>query len=322
MRLRCNQIQRAPHRQIWIFELNKQKFQERLALRASQIAAELDSLLQSAPQQGEITRPQKLLAAMRHGVLNGGKRLRPFLLMETAQMLGGNEKSALRAAAAIECVHCYSLIHDDLPAMDDDDLRRGQPTVHVAFDEATAILAGDSLLTMAFDILADPQTHRESEVRSQLVLCLARSSGIGGMAGGQILDLAAEHQNWGEKDIRTMQSMKTGALIRSACEMGAIVGKADTQSKAALVGFGELAGRAFQLADDILDVTQSTETLGKQAAKDDEQGKSTLVSLVGVAKARQMANEMLQEALFVLQPFGERAKWLARSAKFIVERDH
>ncbi len=307
---------------LWNLTLEKTAFTDRLVLRASQVAAELDIILDGASLPGELVRPPRLLAAMRHGVLNGGKRMRPFLVMETAEMFGGNAASALRAAAALECVHCYSLIHDDLPAMDDDDLRRGKPTVHVAYDEATAILAGDSLLTLAFDILADPQTHGDAHIRSQLVLCLARSSGIGGMAGGQMLDLAAEHQKWGEADISTMQSMKTGALIRAACEMGALVGGAGQNSIASLVRFGELAGRAFQLADDILDVTQSTEALGKQAAKDGDSGKSTIVALVGVQKARQMADDLLQAALETLAPFGAKALWLQQAARFIVERDH
>jgi farnesyl diphosphate synthase len=230
-------------------------FAGRLTQRADEIAILLGDLLGTEPLPGEIARPERLIAAMRHGVLNGGKRLRPFLLVETALMLGGSHGTAMRAAAALECVHCYSLIHDDLPAMDDDDLRRGQPTVHRAFDEATAILAGDALLTLAFDILADPQTHEDPAIRSALVLALARASGMGGMAGGQMLDLAAEHRQLGVDEIGTMQSMKTGALIRCACEMGAIAADADSASAGALRRFGELVGKAFQLADDILDVT-------------------------------------------------------------------
>jgi farnesyl diphosphate synthase len=297
-------------------------FAGRLSQTADETAALLGKLLGGEPLPGEIERPHRLIAAMRHGVLNGGKRLRPFLLVETATMLGGPRHTAMRAAAALECVHCYSLIHDDLPAMDDDDLRRGQPTVHRAFDEATAILAGDALMTLAFDILAGPQTHDDPAIRSSLVLALARASGVGGMVGGQMLDLAAEHRQLDAAEIGAMQAMKTGALIRCACEMGAIAANADAASTAALRRFGELAGKAFQLADDILDVTQSTAALGKQAAKDEGRGKATLVSLLGIEKSRQATAALLDEALDALAPFGERAKWLAEAARYIVGRDH
>lgn len=305
-----------------IAETAQQAFADRLAGRAAEIAALLDKLLEEKAQPGEIARPARLVAAMRHGVLNGGKRLRPFLLLEAAEMLGGPPDSALRAAAALECVHCYSLIHDDLPAMDNDDLRRGQPTVHRAFDEASAILAGDALLTLAFDILADPATHEDAAIRSRLVLSLARASGLGGMAGGQMLDLAAEGQVLGREDIAQLQSMKTGALIRQACEAGAIIAGAGKQEMEALQRFGDLAGKAFQLADDLLDVTQSTQTLGKQAAKDGDKGKATLVSLLGVAESGRIAAELCDAAIGELAPFGERAVWLADAARFIVGRTH
>lgn len=302
--------------------MEKSLFAARLTARATAVSDLLDTILAAKLLAGEIARPKRLLEAMRHGVLNGGKRLRPFLLLETAQMLGAAEDAALRTAAAIECVHCYSLIHDDLPAMDDDDLRRGKPTVHIAYDEATAILAGDSLLALAFDMLADPQTHADPLIRSSLVLCLARASGLGGMAGGQMLDIAAEHQKWGESEVRQMQSMKTGALLRAACQMGAIVANADNSATLALTRFGELAGEAFQLADDILDVTQSTQALGKQAAKDGDRGKSTLVSLLGIEESRKRASQLLESAIFALRPFGDQAKWLREAAVFIVARDH
>jgi farnesyl diphosphate synthase len=298
------------------------EFEARLAQRARETSSLLGRLLDDAVLPGEIARPPRLLAAMRHGVLNGGKRLRPFLLVETTLMLGGPEEAAWRAAAALECVHCYSLIHDDLPAMDDDDLRRGEPTVHKAYDEATAILAGDALLTLAFDILADPATHPDAAVRSALVLSLARASGIGGMAGGQMLDLAAEHRTLAAGEISLMQQMKTGALIRCACEMGAIAAGAGARDTAALRQFGELAGKAFQLADDILDVTQPTAALGKQAAKDEGRGKATLVSLLGLAESRVLAGRLLSSALEELAPFGGGGRWLAEAARFIVDRDH
>ena len=298
------------------------QFAARLAQRASQVERLLADLLSPALQHGEVARPDRLLAAMRHGTLNGGKRLRPFLLLETAAMLNAPSAGALRAAAALECVHCYSLIHDDLPAMDDDDLRRGQPTVHKIFGEASAILAGDSLLTFAFDLLADPQTHEDAGVRADLVLALARASGIGGIAGGQMLDLAAEKQDLTAAQISLLQAMKTGALIRCACEMGAVIAGVDGKKRQALLEFGQHAGKAFQLADDILDVTQSSETLGKQAAKDKKRGKATLVSLLGIEQSREEAARLLSGAVAALKPFGEKAVWLRQAARFIVERKY
>lgn len=297
-------------------------FAARLRMRADQTVRMLDRLVSAEAKPGESDRPARLVEAMRHGVLNGGKRLRPFLLIESAAMFDAPPQSALRAAAALECVHCYSLIHDDLPAMDDDDLRRGQPTVHKAFDEATAILAGDALLTLAFDILSDEATHPEPSVRAQLVLSLARAAGVGGMAGGQMLDLAAEGEMLGETEIATLQAMKTGALLRFACEAGTLFGGADAADRAALVAFGETIGRAFQLADDLLDVTASTAALGKEAAKDSRRGKATLVALHGVDRSRDIANALAEEAQAILAPYGERAAWLARAAGFVVGRDH
>jgi farnesyl diphosphate synthase len=302
--------------------LQKTEFENRLSFRATEVETVLEAILSQHLLAGEIERPLRLLSAMRHGVLNGGKRLRPFLLLEAAELIGGEVNGVIRAAAAIELVHCYSLIHDDLPAMDDDDLRRGQPTVHKAFDEATAILAGDSLLTLAFDVLADPLTHHGSGIRAELVLCLARASGLGGMAGGQMLDLDAEHQQLDEARVTTLQAMKTGALIRAACEMGAIAAGADDSSCLRLRTFGELAGKAFQLSDDILDVTQTAAVLGKQAAKDQGRGKATLVSIHGVDRSRQMADDLVRQAIECLEPFGERARWLAEAARFIARRDH
>ena len=300
----------------------KEAFSTRLERRAGETVAMLESLLDDATLAGETARPGRLLTAMRHGVLGGGKRLRPFLLVETAAMFGVEGTAPARAAAALECVHCYSLIHDDLPAMDDDDIRRGQPTVHKALDEATAILAGDALLTLAFDILADPATHDDPAIRSQLVLSLARASGLGGMAGGQMLDLAAEGNSLAESEIATLQAMKTGALIRYACEAGAIVARAGEQEREAMAGFGERIGKAFQLADDLLDVTAHPEKLGKAAAKDSERGKATLVALYGLEESRRIADDLLAEALAMLTPFGERAHWLEAAARFVVGRDH
>ena len=297
-------------------------FHSQLSQCATGIATLLEELLSRKTLEGEATRPERLLAAMRHGVLNGGKRLRPFLLVETARMLGASGPGPMRAAAALECVHCYSLIHDDLPAMDDDDLRRGKPTVHKAFDEATAILAGDALQTLAFDILADEATHHDPAIRSALVLSLARSSGLGGMAGGQMLDIEGEATNRSVEEILLMQSMKTGALIRHACEAGAIISGADQPTRTRLVKFGETIGKAFQLADDILDETASTQAMGKQTAKDRDQGKATLVSLIGLDESRKKASALLQEATSLLEPFGARAALLVDAARFTVERSH
>ena len=295
-------------------------FEMALTRRAGEVEAELDRLLGAGLLDGEIGRPGTLLAAIRHGVLNGGKRLRPFLLAESAALFGADGGAALRVAAALECVHCYSLIHDDLPAMDDDDLRRGQPTVHRAFDEATAILAGDSLLTLAFDIVADERTELPPETRTALVVGLARAAGMGGMAGGQALDLAAEREKPDEAGIVMLQAMKTGALIRFACEAGAIVAKADRADRARLAEFGSAIGLAFQLADDLLDATSDTGTLGKAAGKDAEAGKATLVSLHGIEWTRAQLAGLVAQASDLLAPFGDGARPLRAAARYVATR--
>lgn len=297
-------------------------FPHRLARRNGEVNEMLATILDDSVQQGETCRPDRLLAAMRHAALNGGKRLRPFLLLETAEMFGITGAGPLRAAAALECLHCYSLVHDDLPAMDDDDLRRGQPTVHRAFDEATAILAGDALLTLSFDILADDRTSEAEGLRARLVLHLARAAGLGGMVGGQMLDILGADTNRTEAQIRRMQSMKTGALLRFACQAGALMGSANEKELRSVTEFGRLIGEAFQLADDILDVTSNTAALGKGAAKDADQGKATLVELLGLEESRKQANDLLEAALAQLEPFRERARWLRDAARFVVERNH
>ena len=301
-----------------ISEMNE--FHNQLRIDASAIEEKLNRLLSSDLRDGEICRPQRLLDAMRHGVLNGGKRLRPFLVLQSGALFGADRNNLLQIAAALECVHCYSLVHDDLPAMDDDDLRRGQPTVHKAYDEATAILAGDSLLTFAFDLLSDGETHENANTRIALISALAKAAGIGGMAGGQMLDLQPG-DNPNAEEIARMQSMKTGALINFACVAGGICGGATSDEIAALEKYGTLIGRAFQLADDILDVTASTDKLGKTAAKDIVQGKRTQVSTLGVDKARQMADDLVAEACAALAIFGERAQLLQQAARFVVERE-
>lgn len=292
-----------------------------LAKRADAVERQLRALLDDRVLDGEIARPERLMAAMRHGVLNGGKRLRPFLVMESAALFGMDGHAAERVAAALECVHCYSLIHDDLPAMDDDDLRRGQPTVHKAYDEATAILAGDSLLTLAFDIIADENTALAAQTRAMLVLGLARAAGLGGMAGGQALDLAAERDRPGEDGIIRLQAMKTGALIRYACEAGAIVAGAKHSDRERLAEFGNAIGLAFQLADDLLDVTATAETMGKATGKDAAAGKATLVSLHGADWARRQLRGLVAQAHDLLAPYGEQAATLKACATFIAERE-
>src|SRR5690606_18366771 len=251
--------------------------------------------------------PERLIAAMRHGSLEGGKRLRPLLVRQAAAVFGIQAPASAQAGLAVEMVHCYSLIHDDLPAMDDDDLRRGRPTVHKAFDDATAILAGDALLTQAFAVLSDPTCHPDPEVRVRLVAELAAGSGAGGMVGGQMRDIEGEKGGFTDDEIVTVHAMKTGALIRASVRMGAILGGADLRALSALTYYAEAAGRAFQLADDILDVTASAETMGKATGKDADAGKQTIVSRLGVDGARKMLNGIVNEAISALRTFGPKA---------------
>jgi farnesyl diphosphate synthase len=294
-----------------------------------QAAAETESLLGTllAPQlaDGEIARPGRLLEAMRYAALGGGKRLRPFLVIESAALFDVPRARALMAGAALECVHCYSLVHDDLPAMDNDDLRRGRPTAHRAYDEATAILAGDGLLTFAFDILAREETHPDPAVRIALVRELARGAGLGGMAGGQALDLAAEGRFGAteatEDFVVTMQAMKTGALLHFACIAGGILGAASAPEREALSRYGRAIGTAFQIADDLLDVTGDAATLGKATGKDAAVGKATLVAVLGIAAARQRLAACVAEAEAALSLFGDRAAMLRDAARFVAARE-
>ena len=299
-------------------------FQSKIAAVAADVELTLEALLAPDPLPGEIVRPARLLDAMRYAALGGGKRLRPFLLIESAALFGATGPGVLRAACALEMVHCYSLIHDDLPAMDDDDLRRGRPTVHRAFDEATAILAGDSLLTYAFDVLSGEETHPDPAVSAALVVLLARAAGPGGMAGGQMLDLEAEQAGapLARTAIETLQAMKTGALIRFAAEAGAVIGGADARERSALLAYGKALGAAFQIADDILDAEGDAEKLGKAAAKDAARNKGTLVSVLGLDAARKLCAEIAQQACDALALFGERAGALRAAARFTVQRDH
>jgi farnesyl diphosphate synthase len=300
----------------------KTAFETRLRQSAAETGALLSSLLSDTPLSDETTRPAQLMAAMRHGSLNGGKRLRPFLVRESAALLGGPAEAALRVGVALECLHCYSLIHDDLPAMDNDDLRRGQPTVHKAFDEATAILAGDGLLTYAFDIVAAPETVLADRLKTELVLSLARAAGPGGMAGGQALDLAAEKSPPDEAGITTLQAMKTGALLRFACEAGAIIAGSEPEHRQRLRLFGQKIGLAFQLADDLLDLTSDAKTMGKATGKDAGRGKGTLVALHGIGWAEERLDVLTAEAVELLAPYGERASILQEAARFIASREN
>ncbi len=297
-------------------------FKSLLSQHAATVEKALAAALANDRLEGENTRPARLLEAMRYSALAGGKRLRPFLLIECAGLFGVKSAQSVQAAAALECIHCYSLVHDDLPAMDDDDLRRGKPTTHRAFDEAMAILAGDALLTLSFDMIASEAIHPDGSVRADLVQLYAKAAGLGGMVGGQVLDLAAEGKSLDEAAITTLQAMKTGALIRCACEAGAIIGNAKPDERVALRAFGFAIGQAFQLADDILDITSNAETMGKQTAKDGGRGKGTLVELHGVEATRQRAQELLGQAVGNLSVFGDRAETLANAAEFMVNRDH
>ncbi len=302
-------------------------FLSRLDAVAADIEALLDRLLTATPADGELSRPARLIEAMRYASLGGGKRFRPFLVVESAALFEVPRQNALMAGAALECVHCYSLVHDDLPAMDNDALRRGQPTAHKAFDEATAILAGDGLLTLAFDILSRPQTHADPAVRVELVTALARASGVGGMAGGQMLDLAAEGRfvqnrpvQFSENDVRTLQAMKTGALLRFACQAGGILAAATPPQREALERYGAAVGQAFQIADDLLDLEGDPALVGKSTGKDAVAGKATMVGVLGVAGAKARLTRLVTEAEQALAPFGAAAAILIEGARFVADR--
>jgi farnesyl diphosphate synthase len=292
-----------------------------LQQNAAEIEQALDVLLRAGPLTGPDLPPDRLVEAMRHGTLNGGKRLRPFLLRETAAMLGIAPELSTAAAVAVELVHCYSLVHDDLPAMDDDDLRRGRPTVHKAYDEATAILAGDALLTLAFAHLAEHGAE-DPAIRARLVVELATGSGIGGMAGGQARDIEGETRAMSQVEIARMQAMKTGALIRAAVRMGALLGGASNDTLGHLTAYAEAAGRAFQLADDLLDATASTTAMGKATQKDAGRNKQTLVSALGVEAARRHLGDVVHAAITALTPFGDEAHTLRAAARYFATREN
>lgn len=286
-----------------------------LAGAADSVASELDRLL-PVPDGPEA----RVHEAMRYAVFNGGKRLRPFLVLQSSRLFNVAEAAALSVAAAIEMVHCYSLVHDDLPAMDDDDLRRGQPTCHRMFDEATAILAGDALLTKAFEVLALPRTHSDPAVRCELVWELAVASGGHGMVGGQMMDLWAEDNELDMAAVTRLQQLKTGKLIDFSCQAGAVLGKAPRQLRLALRAYAHDLGLAFQIADDLLDAEGDIAEVGKAVRKDAEAGKATFVSLLGVERARAQAEMLAVQAVKHLEPFQEKADLLRAVARYVVER--
>ncbi|WP_372425552.1 polyprenyl synthetase family protein [Salinarimonas chemoclinalis] len=299
-------------------------FEARLRAVAETVEGRLAALLDDAPRAGEPARPERLMAAMRHAALAGGKRLRPFLAVEATRLLGGPEEAGLRAGLAIELIHCYSLVHDDLPAMDDDDLRRGKPTVHVAFDDATAILAGDALLTLAFEVATEDGPDAPPAIRAALAAAIARAAGLAGMVGGQMLDLAAEGR-WGprtpgEDEIRRLQAMKTGALLAVSAEAGAIAAGAAPEHRARLLAYGRALGAAFQIADDILDREATAEALGKAVGKDAQRGKGTLVDALGMDAARAECDRLVAEAEAALAPWGAGASVLIEAARFTAAR--
>jgi farnesyl diphosphate synthase len=261
-----------------------------------------------------------VIEAMRYSVLSGGKRLRPFLVMESAGLFNVAPDNALQCAVAVEMIHCYSLIHDDLPAMDDSDLRRGRPTVHKVFDDATAILAGDGLLTEAFAVLAEPRCHPDGDVRCELVAGLAAAAGTAGMVGGQMIDIAPKRAELDLAGITKLQALKTGALITFSCEAGAILGRAAPLAREALVGYARNLGLAFQIVDDLLDSQSTPEELGKPTGQDEAAGKATFVGLLGPEGARAKAEELVDDACARLEIFLEKADLLRQTARFVLER--
>jgi farnesyl diphosphate synthase len=286
-----------------------------LARAASSIEMCLDALLPLPAG-----REARLLTAMRYSVLGGGKRLRGFLVMEGASLFGVSETCAARVAASVEMLHAYSLVHDDLPAMDDDDLRRGKPSSHKAFDEATAILAGDALQARAFEVLAEPDTHSDSQARCELVASLGAASGARGMAGGQMIDMLAAGRTLDAAEVTRLQSLKTGRLIQYSAEAGAILGRAGPHQRHQLAAYGRDLGAAFQIADDLLDAEGTAEETGKRTGKDEAAGKATLVSILGAERARSQAAMLASQAAVHLDSFGPRADRLRDLATYVVER--
>lgn len=292
-----------------------------LASAMKNIAAEVDQQFDALLEIPDDPRAD-LYRAMRHAAIGGGKRLRPLLVHATAALYGVKPEQSLRVGTAIECIHVYSLIHDDLPAMDDDDMRRGKPTVHREFDEATAVLAGDCLHALAFEILAHEATHRDSHVRAELVFELARAAGPAGMAGGQMMDLKAEGATFDLPTVTRLQAMKTGALISCSVESGAILGRIPPEARTGIRGYAHDIGLAFQIADDIMDVEGDEELAGKKLRKDGDAGKETFLSLLGLERAREQAKMLVEQAIEHLRDFGSEADLLRDIARFTLARNH
>ena len=290
-------------------------FRALLAETADRVTVAMDALLPRA--NGPET---ALLSAMRYAALGPGKRLRPFITIEAGRIVGADERGLLRVATAIECIHAYSLIHDDLPCMDDDDVRRGRPTVHKEYDEATAVLAGDALQTFAFEILASPETDASSARRIELIARLAAASGARGMVGGQMIDMSADRADADINIITRMQRMKTGALIAFSAEAGAILAGAGADVRRALEGYAHDIGLAFQIRDDLLDAEGNAAETGKAVGKDDHHGKATFVTILGLDGARDRARRLAAQAKDHLDPFGESAKLLRSAADYVLER--
>ncbi len=285
-----------------------------------EIAVDMDrafEFLLAVPNDGRA----RLYEAMRHAAIGGGKRLRPLLVMASASLFNVSREAALRVGTAIECIHVYSLVHDDMPCMDDDDLRRGKPTVHKAFDEATAVLAGDSLHALAFEILADEATHADPFVRAELVMELARASGPAGMAGGQMMDLMAADSVFDIATVTRLQQLKTGALIAFCLEAGAILGRVPPEGRQSLRGYARDVGLAFQIADDVLDAEGDAALAGKALQKDADAGKATFLSLLGIDRAKAQMHMLVEQAIAHLNGFGKEADLLRAIARYTVERD-
>ena len=292
---------------------------ESLSQALARVAAEVEQALEDLiplPDAAE----KRVIAAMRYAVLGGGKRMRAFLVMESASLFGVDRRCAARVAASVEMLHAYSLVHDDLPAMDDDDMRRGKPSTHKAFDEATAILAGDALLTRAFEVLAEPDTHSVAEARCELVMALGHAAGARGMVGGQMIDIDAEGRSLTAEEIGRLQQLKTGRLIQYSAEAGAILGRASPAQRHLLAAYGRDIGAAFQIADDLLDVEGTAEETGKATGKDAAAGKATLVAILGVERARAQADALAVQAAEHLDSFGDKADHLRALASFVVAR--
>jgi farnesyl diphosphate synthase len=292
-----------------------------LKTEMARVAHDIDELFDAILAVPEDAR-EVLVRAMRHAAIGGGKRLRPLLVCASAALFAVDRECALRVGLAIEAIHVYSLIHDDLPAMDNDDMRRGKPTVHKAFDEATAILAGDALQALAFEVLANEATHSDPFVRIELVAELAKAAGGPGMVGGQVMDIAAETTTFDLATVTRLQQLKTGALIAFSIEAGAILGRLSTEGRARLRAYARDLGLAFQIADDLLDVEGDPQLAGKALRKDEAAGKATFVSLLGVERARAQARSLVDQAIGHLGNFGSEANLLREIARYVVDRDH